>query len=227
MDEFLLVVAWDNEPDLVRLLPCEDELHAVGQLAAMAPCSPRDLQVVAFVEMEGASTFKNKWTAHCSGWYKLSIAMKQCLIDEATNMRSRLPAMIAPSLAGRLRWPALVLSHAERRQLNADAGKLPRFVQSADDYVLWAVAEINSRRAFCCSRDIVYHPANKELYSKSTIYNILACFRKNGIVKEDIVATSKVFDLTDEGKQWLADIEAGYNAAHPRKSVKSMYGGLL
>lgn len=228
MDDFLLVVAWSNAPDLVRLMPCQGPVNATAKLQNMIPFSPHDLQVVAFVAMEGADAFVRKWPEVSKGWYKLSLLMKQCLLDDYEDLRTRLSSIATfQEINDWLRWPELSLSRTERRQLNVEAGRLPRFVQSAEDYVLWAIAEVNSKRSFCCSRDLVQHPANKELYSKSTIYNTLASFKKNGIVREDTVATSKVFALTAEGKQWLADIEEDYNAAHQRKSVKSLYGGLL
>lgn len=228
MDSFLLVVAWSNAPDLVRLMPCQGPVNATAKLQAMIPFSPYELQVVAFVAMEGADVFVNKWPDVSKGWRKFSLAMKQCLLDDYEDLRPKLSSIATfQEINNWLRWPELSLSRAERRQLNVDAGRLPRFVQSAEDYVLWAVAEVNSKRSFCCSRDLVQHPANKELYSKSTIYNTLALFKKNGFVREGTVATSKVFTLTVKGEQWLADIEGDYNAAHPRKSAKSMYGGLL
>ena len=228
MDNFLLVVAWSNEPSLVRLMPCQGPVNATAKLQDMIPFSPYDLQVVAFVAMECADTFRDKWPEVSKGWCKLSLAMKQCLIDEHKDLRPKLSSIATfNEIEDWLRWPELSLSRTERRQLNVDAGKLPRFVQNAENYVLWAIADVNSKRSFCCSRDLVQHPANKELYSKSTIYNTLASFKKNRIVSEDLVASSKVFSLTDEGKQLLAFLEEDYNAAHPRKSVKSMYGGLL
>jgi len=228
MDNFLLVVAWSDAPDLVRLIPCQGPVNATAKLQTMIPFSPHDLQVVAFVAMEGADAFVNKWPEVSKGWCKLSVAMKQCLLDDHEDLRPKLSSIATfQEISNWLRWPELSLSRTERRQLNVEAGKLPRFVQSAEDYVLWAVAEVNNKRSFCCSRDLVQHPANKELYSKSTIYNTLASFKKNGFVQEGTIATSKVFALTTKGKQWLADVEEDYNAAHPRKSVKSMYGGLL
>lgn len=228
MDNFLLVVAWSDAPDLVRLMPCQGPVNATAKLETMIPFSPHDLQVVAFVAMEGADAFANKWPEVSKGWCKLSLAMKQCLLDDHEDLRPKLSSIATfQEISDWLRWPELSLSRTERRQLNVEAGKLPRFIQNAEDYVLWAVNEINNRRCFCCSRDIVYHPANKELYSKSTVYNALAVLKKNGIIEESIIATSKVFSLTDTGRQSLVDIEEGYNAAHPRKSAKSMYGGLL
>jgi hypothetical protein len=228
MDNFLLVVAWSNEPDTVRLIPCRGATDATVTIEEMLPCCPHDLQVVAFVAMEGANAFRDKWSQCSSGWCKLSLPMKQCLIDECKDLRPKLSSMDTLNmLKDSLRWPELSLSRIERRQLNVEAGRLPRFVQSAEDYVLWAVDEVNGKRFFCCSRDIVQHPANKGLYSKSTIYNTLAWFKKNGIVEEETVATSKVFSLTGEGKQWLSKVEEDYDAAHCRKSARSMYGGLL
>jgi hypothetical protein len=228
MDNFLLVVAWSNAPDLVRLMPCQGPVNATAKLQAMIPFSPHDLQVVAFVAMECADVFVRKWPEVSKGWCKLSLPMKQCLLDDYEDLRPKLsPIATFQEINDWLRWPELSLSRAERRQLNVDAGRLPRFVQSAEDYVLWAIAEVNSKRSFCCSRDLVQHPANKELYSKSTIYNTIASLKKNGIVKEETVATSKVFSLTGEGEQWLSKVEEDYDAAHCRKSVRSMYGGLL
>ena len=228
MDKCLLVVAWSNDPSLVRLMPCRGPVDAVVRIEEMIPFSPHDLQVVAFLSMDNPDAFKHQWPEESKGWCKLSLTMKQCLVDEHEDLRPKLSSIATfNGIDHWLRWPELSLSHTERRQLNVDAGRLPRFVQNAEDYVLWAIAEVNSKRAFCCSKDIVRHPANKELYSKSTIYNTIATLKKNGIIAEETVATSKVFSLTKEGKQLLAFISNSGKATSPRKSARSMYGGLL
>jgi hypothetical protein len=227
MDDFLLVVAWSDAPDMVRLMPCRGPVDATAKLQTMIPFSPHDLQVVAFVAMENAHDFADEWSESSKGWRRLSLAMKQCLLDDYEDLRPQLsPIVTFEKISDWLRWPELSLTHTERRQLNVEAGRLPRFVQSAEDYVLWAVAEVNCKRSFCCSRDLVGHPANKELYSKSTIYNVLASFKKNGLVREDTVAASKVFSLTPDGERRLRQAEEACQEERQRKSAKSLYGAL-
>jgi len=226
--QFLLVLAWANEPDEVRMILCHSEEDALISIQNMVFCVPDDLQVIAFVKMAGASLFKSKWPSiHANQWFHFSTAIKQCLLDEAEDHRPMLKTAIPSSIASYLRWPEWTLTIYERRQLNAEAGKLPKFVQCAEDYVLWAIENINETRAFCCSRDIIRHPANKQLYTESTIYNTLGFCEKQGHIASDVVISSKIFFLTENGRSWLQCLNNAYKESRPRKSVKSLYGGIV
>ena len=224
----LLVLAWAGSPDKVRLVPCQGEQEAIDETAKMVLHSPEDLQVVAFGFMNDAQQFKGQWPSISKGeWFTFSPAMKVLLLESLDNQREAFKTAIPSPIANYLRWPEWSISHAERRRLNIEAGRLPSFVQDASDYVLWAVAAVNAQKNYCCSRDIIRHPANDGLYNSSTIYNVLAESKKNGLIKEEIIATSKVFSLTNEGKKLLRETEDAPKEKRFRKSVKSMYGGLL
>jgi len=224
----LLVLAWANAPNKVRLIPCQNEQEAVSEIASMVLCSSEDLQVTAFGFIDDAHRFRSQWSSIAKEeWFDFSPAMKALLLDTLDNRRKVLKAVIPSSIDNYLRWPEWNISHAERRRLNIEAGRLPSFVQDATDYVLWAVAAVNAQRNYCCSRDIVRHPANDGLYNSSTIYNVLAESKKKGLIKEDIIATSKVFSLTNAGTKFLKETEEVSKTPRLRKSAKSLYGGIV
>lgn len=224
----LLVLAWGDSPDKVRLVPCQNEQEAISEIKEMVLHSPEDLQVVAFGFIENAQQFKSQWPSIAKEeWFAFSPALKVLLLESLDDQRETLKTAIPSSIDDCLRWPKWNISRAERRRLNIEAGRLPSFVQDATDYVLWAIAAINAQRSYCCSRDIIRHPANDGLYNSSTIYNVLAESKKNGLVKEEIIATSKVFSLTNEGKHLLRETENAPKMPRLRKSARSMYGGLL
>jgi hypothetical protein len=224
----LLVLAWADSPNKVRLVPCQNQQEAIHLIKGMVLCSPKDLQVTAFGFIDDAHRFKSQWPSLAKGeWFDFSPAMKVLLLESLDNQRDTLQAAMSSSIDNYLRWPEWNISRAERRRLNIEAGRLPNFVQDATDYVLWAVAAVNAQRSYCCSRDIIRHPANDGLYNSSTIYNVLAESKKKGLVKEDIIATSKVFSLTNAGAKFLKETEEASQAPRPRKSARSMYGGLL
>jgi hypothetical protein len=226
--ECLLVLAWADSPNQVRLVPCQDQREAFDEIKTMVLFSPEDLQVVAFGFIDDAHRFKSQWPSIAKGeWFDFSPAMKVLLLEGLDSQRETLQAAMPSSIDDYLRWPEWNISHAERRRLNIEAGRLPSFVQDATDYVLWAVAAVNAQRSYCCSRDIIRHPANDGLYNSSTIYNVLAESKKKGLIKEDVIATSKVFSLTNAGTKFLKETEAASKAPRPRKSARSMYGGLL
>lgn len=226
--ECLLVLAWADSPGRVRLVPCRGEQGAVDEIEKMVLHSPEDLQVVAFGFMNDPQQFKSQWPSIAKGeWFAFSAAMKVLLLESLDNQREAFKTAIPSSIADYLRWPEWSITHAERRRLNIEAGRLPGFVQDATDYVLWAISALNDQRSYCCSRDIIRHPANDGLYNASTIYNVLAESKKQGFVKEDTIATSKVFSLTNEGKRLLKETEDAPKEPRPRKSARSMYGGLL
>lgn len=226
--ECLLVLAWADSPSKVRLVPCQDQQEAINEIRAMVPHGPEDLQVVAFGFVDDAHQFKSQWPSIAKGeWFAFSAAMKVLLLESLDNQRESFKTAIPSSIAAHLRWPEWSISHAERRRFNIEAGRLPSFVQDATDYVLWAISAINDQRSYCCSRDIIRHPANDGLYNASTIYNVLAEGKRKGFVKEDTIATSKVFSLTSEGQKLLKETEDAPEEPRPRKSARSMYGGLL
>lgn len=227
--ESLLVVAWTIDQNKVRLVPCLSQQDALDELTAMVHHAPYDLRVVAFVAMQGAALFaeKHQEASLRHQWCSLTIGMKQSLLDDGEDLRPALKQNIPSSIAPFLRWPELSLTLTERRQLNVEAGRLPRFIQDASMYVLWGIKQVQDQNKLCASRDLVQHPANKGLYSKRTIFNTITGLKKNGFIAEGQIGHASVFSLTALGKESLEEAEQSYDALHQRKSVRSLYGTLL
>jgi hypothetical protein len=113
------------------------------------------------------------------------------------------------------------ISEAEKLSLRSQEGTLPKWVKTADAYVLWAINGINESTV-CTSRRIIKHPANAGLYVQSTVYNTLAKLRESGLVTEQWIESLKVYVVTRQGQCALEAMENDYADNHLRRSARSL-----
>lgn len=229
MNNLLLLVSWESCFPLVLPMHCASTGAAIQCLDHMAGFAPEPLQVVAFVEADQA-WFKNKFElapavkSNGKEWFHFELSFKQ-FVCTSVDRRPALQKLASSTLMEALDFPSIVLSHAEKLSIKQASNNLPAFVASAEAFVLWTIATVNEKQDFCISSSIVKHPAC--VYTKGTIYNALTAACNDGLVQVTIVAGSRVFTLSQKGNNRLCELEEDYNAAHARKSVRSMYGGLL
>ena len=229
MNNLLLLVSWESCFPLVLPMHCASTRAAIQYLDHMAGFAPEPLQVVAFVEADQA-WFKNKFElapavkSNGKEWFHFELSFKQ-FVCTSVDRRPALQKLASSALMEALDFPSIVLSHAEKLSIKQASNNLPAFVTSAEAFVLWAIATVNEKQDFCISSSIVKHPAC--VYTKGTIYNALTAACNDGLAQVTIVAGSRVFTLSQKGNNRLCELEEGYNAAHARKNVRSMYGDLL
>ena len=198
-------------------------------LRLMAPGNRHTLRAALFSnDQEGALEFFftrfNDFAFDRPHWFRFSLGIKAFLSMECTNEIKALDAAWeeAMTIVPRIYSPlSLRLTPAEKLALRSQEGTLPKWIVSADAYVLWAIANINET-AVCTSRRIINHPANAGLYVKSTVYNTLASLREAGLVTEQWIESLRVYVVTKEGQQALETMEADYAENHPRRSARSL-----
>lgn len=223
---FLLALGFENDPEGVRVFECQSVDAAMLLVKSWTDYSRWRLQVVAFTKSPGWPFFSERFGQFRfprSQWFHFVSALKHFFLNEQPDLRLLLKQTMGGTMEEPLiDWPPIVMTPAERRAHNSKQGHLPRFVRSADDFVLWAVEESNGREAYCFAKQIVEHPANKRLYSKSTIYNALNKAKVEGLVQEEKMLGVKVLSLTSKGCDLLSSIEALFLAEHKNKSVSSL-----
>ena len=226
--EILLVMAWANEPGFIRPFACSSAEDAEEELFKAAYYSRHALQAEMFSEKEaGAVRFFwprfSDFAIGKTGWFRISPGIKFFLAKECDNETEALKYYLAlnphPPCISPLDYK---LSYGEKLGLRLQTSNVPKFVQGSENYVLWAASDISGSSAYCTSRNIIDHPTNGGFYSSSTIYNVLAKLRVNGLIQEASVASSRVFTVTKEGHAALSHLEEQYDEAHPRRSVRSL-----
>jgi hypothetical protein len=229
MNNFLLMVSWESHCSLMLPVHFPSLEAAVRFLDKMAGSAPEPLQVVALVETD-ETWFKSKFElapavkTNGKEWFRFELALKQ-FVCTSTDRRPLLQKLVPPTLMEALNFPSIALSPAEKLSIKRAHHNLPAFVSSTEAFVLWAIAAVNEKQDFCISSSIVKHPAC--IYKKGTIYNALTAACEAGLAQVTIVAGSRVFTLTNAGMERLCELEESHNAAHARKSARSIYGGLL
>lgn len=228
--KFLLIASWSNDPDAICIWPCTSSEQAIFQLREIAPCNRHTLRA-ALVSNEKDGTLAFFWTRfeHFAfdrpNWFRFSTGIKAFLSMECTNEKESLDAawnettkIVPLPIYEPLN---LHLTAAEKLSLRSQAGIIPKWVQSAEAYVLWAINGINEN-TICTSKRIINHPANAGLYVKSTVYNALATLRDKELVTEEWIESLRVYVLTRQGQSVLATMEDDYADSHPRRSVRSL-----
>jgi hypothetical protein len=193
--KFLLVCSWANDGDAIyawkllllqakaiakasRALPCAIATHSERLLSPTTQQAPltssgRASKILPLIVPIGFAS---------------ALASRLFLCMECTNEAEALDAAWERS---HLRFVSLAfydpltlrLTPAEKLSLRSQEGILPKWVKTADAYVLWAINGINES-AVCTSKRIIKHPANAGLYVQSTVYNTLASLREAGLVAE-------------------------------------------
>jgi hypothetical protein len=228
--KFLLIASWSNDGDAICIWPCASPEQAISQLQEIAPCNRHTLRAALVSnEKDGALAFF--WTRfeHFAfdrpNWFRFSTGIKAFLSMECTNEKEALDAawnettkIVPLPIYEPLN---LHLTAGEKLSLRSQEGIIPKWVQSADAYVLWAISNINEN-TICTSRRIINHPANAGLYVKSTVYNTLASLREKELVAEEWIESLRVYVLTRQGQIVLAAMEDDHANNHPRRSARSL-----
>lgn len=227
--KFLLVASWSNDPDAICIWPCASPEQAISSLREIAPYSRHTLHA-ALVSNEKNGALAFFWTRfeHFAfdrpNWFRFSTGIKAFLSMECTNETKVLDiaweriSAVVPCIYEPLNFH---LTAGEKLSLRSQAGIIPKWVQSAEAYVLWAINGINEN-TICTSKRIINHPANAGLYVKSTVYNALATLRDKELVAEEWIESLRVYVLTRQGQSVLATMEEDYADSHPRRSARSL-----
>lgn len=226
---FLLVCSWSNDGDAIYAWECSAPSEAIAKLRELAFCNRHTLRA-ALVSNDNEGALDFFWTRFQDfsfsrpHWFRFSIGIKAFLCMECTNEAEALNAAweeaitIVPCIYDPL---ILRLTPAEKLSLRSQEGVLPRWVKTADAYVLWAINDINES-AVCTSRRIIKHPTNAGLYVQSTVYNTLSNLREAGLVTERWIESLRVYVVTRQGQCALEAMENDYADSHLRRSARSL-----
>ena len=227
--KLLLVCSWANDGDAIYAWNCSAPSEAIAKLRELALCNRHPLRA-ALVSNDAAGALDFFWTRFQDfafdrpHWFRFSTGIKAFLCMECTNKAEALDAAWeeAITIVPRIYDPlTLRLTPAEKLSLRSQEGILPKWVKTADAYVLWAINGINES-AVCTSKRIIKHPANAGLYVQSTVYNTLASLREAGLVAERWIESLRVYVVTRQGQCALEAMESDYADSHLRRSARSL-----
>lgn len=227
--KFLLVSSWSNDGDAIYAWQCSAPSEAITKLRELARCNRHALQA-ALVSNDKEGDLDFFWTRFQDfsfdrpHWFRFGIGIKAFLSMECTNEAEALNAAWeeAITIVPRIYEPLVLrLTPAEKLSLRSQEGILPRWVNTADAYVLWAINDINESTV-CTSRRIIKHPANAGLYVQSTVYNTLAKLREAELVAERWIESVRVYVVTRQGQCALEAMESDYADSHSRRSARSL-----
>lgn len=234
MDEnllnFLLITSWANDPEAICARPCSSPEEAIGALQDLSTCSRHSLcaALVSNNQKQALSFFWHRFE-YCAfprpNWFRFNTVIKAFLSIECINEKEALDAAWEKAIKIvplPIYEPLNIhLTPGEKLSLRSQEGIIPKWVQSSDGYVLWAISNI-TENSVCTSKRIIIHPANAGLYVKSTVYNTLASLRENEMVAEQWIESLRVYLLTQKGRKALDAMEKGYADAHLRRSARSL-----
>lgn len=130
-------------------------------------------------------------------WYVPLPALRRFVEEEAVCETLEAKRLFDFPSNGRLAWrPA----RADKQRLLEEAKEnemLPRFVNNAQRFVMWAVDDLAASGYHCSSKEIVHHPANGGLYQPKTIYNALSRLIEDGKI---LKTQKRELMLSDETK---------------------------
>lgn len=174
---------WHGSPHMWRMDFVEDP---GAFFSSLLPSHYEALVVIkAFetVERKQAELEQRFQHFHRKGrWYAALPALRRFVEEEATCETLEAKRLFDFPSDGRLVWRPV---RADKQKLLEEAKEnevLPRFVNNAQRFVLWAIDDLATSGYHCSSKEIVHHPANASLYQSKTIYNALSRLMEDGKV---------------------------------------------
>lgn len=151
-------------------------------------------------------------------WYAPLPALRRFVEEEAVCETLEAKRLFDFPSNGRLVWrPA----RADKQRLLEEAKEnemLPRFVNNAQRFVMWAVDDLAASGYHCSSKEIVHHPANGGLYQPKTIYNALSRLIEDGKI---LKTQKRELMLSDETKTEIDGLVKVWEIKE-RKRTKSL-----
>lgn len=151
-------------------------------------------------------------------WYSPLPAMRRFVEEEAVCETLEAKRLFDVSSNGRLVWRPARTDKQRALEKAKENELLPRFVNNAHRFVLWAIDDLVESGYHCSSKEIVHHPANGHLYQPKTIYNAISRLIEDGKV---LKTQKRELMLSDKAKAEVDGLAKVWEIKE-KKRIKSL-----
>lgn len=221
---WIYVVQWANDGEAVKIGFTTDLKQRL--VSFLTVCRHKLIVLKAFKanqEEEFALHARFDGCRDNGEWFHFSPGIRRFLKEEVICQTHEAKKAFGGGYGERIIWRPLSMERKDSFRALYKEQRLPRFVKTARDYVLWAIEDLRDKDYFCTSSAIINHDANQHLYEAKTVYNTLAALIVDGLVEKD---SQKYYCLTDEGEMALLTAEDEMaKQRQAKRSVRSLRPG--
>ena len=220
-DGWIYVFRWSNDDEAVKIGFSSDLKRSLSEFLT---ASRHQIVVLkAFkANKETEKDLHDRFEAcrTAGEWFLLTDRLNAYLREEAICQTREARKEVGREYDSRIIWRPLVPMVEDRLEKARSKQKLPRYINNAKRFVLWAIWHLDQNDFFPSSHAIIHHQANCSLYQPKTIYNAIDMLLDDGLIKRD---ADKTFALTDDGSLALSLLkERNLKRKENRRSVSSL-----